>query len=203
MPWVTVSLLCVTLVAAEDQSLRERARATEGGAVSNSMDYEDPVVRTPQLFAMSDLIVYGKVIGAKGVLIENDSLVATVYSIEPRRILKQKPSLTTSDRPGAVPSNLVVRRVGGTLIEGKYSYFTKNSSFPEADAPKVGDEVVWFLIYQPGSGVFNFAAGPFAAFRVSGDHVVPLAEEVKARRGDVPMLLTAFLRDLDRAAGRD
>ena len=145
MPWLMVGFLFfLSSVEAGDQSMRERARNTEGGSVSNSMDYNDPVVRMPQLFEMSDLVIHAKVTGAKGVLIENDSVVATVYTIEPYRILKQKQSLSTSSRPGVVPSNLVVRRVGGTLIEGPYKYSTKSSSFPEADAPKVGDEVVWF-----------------------------------------------------------
>ena len=58
------------------------------------------------------------------------------------------------------------------------------------------------LIYRPDAGLFNFAAGAFAAFRVSGDRVVALTEEVKSRRGDVPVPLAEFLRDLDRAASR-
>jgi hypothetical protein len=43
--------------------------------------------------------------------------------------------------------------------------------------PKVGDEVVWFLTYRPDAELFNFAAGAFAAFRISGDQVVALTEE--------------------------
>jgi hypothetical protein len=201
--WFTAGFLFfASFVDAGDQSMRERARSTEGGSVSNSMEYNDPVVRTPQLFEMSDLVIHAKVTGAKGVLIENDSLVATVYTIEPYRILKQKQSLRTSSRPGIIPSNLVVRRVGGTLIEGPYKYSTKSSSFPDADAPTVGDEVVWFLIYRPDVGLFNFAAGAFAAFRISGDQVVALTEDVKSRRGDVPVPVAKFFRDLDLAAGR-
>ena len=202
MFWFTVGVLFfATFIEAGDQSMRERARNTEGGSVSSSMEYNDPVVRTPELFEISDLVIHAKVTGAKGVLIENDSLVATVYTIEPYRILKQKQSLSTSSRPGVMPS-MMVRRVGGTLIEGPYKYSTTSSSFPEADAPKVGDEVVWFLIYRPDAGLFNFAAGAFAAFRISGDQVVALTEEVKSRRGDVPVPAAKFFRDLDIAAGR-
>jgi hypothetical protein len=203
MPWLVVGFLFFfSSVGAGEQSMRERARITEGGAVSNSMEYDSPVVRTPQLFEMSDLVIHGKVTGVRGVLIEDDSLVATVYTIEPYRILKQKQSLSTSGRPGVVPSSLVVRRVGGTLIDGAYKYSTQNSTFPEAEAPKVGDEVVWFLTYRSDAGLFNFAAGAFGAFRISGDRVVALTEEVKLRRGDVPVPLVEFLRDLDRAASR-
>jgi hypothetical protein len=36
---------------------------------------------------------------------------------------------------------------------------------------------VWFLTYRPDAELFNFAAGAFAAFRISGDQVVALTEE--------------------------
>lgn len=202
MPWFIIGSLFLSLIGAGDQSMRERARITKGGSVSNSMDSQDPVIRPPQLFEIADLVIRAKVIGAKGVLIDKDSLVATEYTLEPHRIFKQNPSLNTSRVPGVVPSKLLIRRVGGTLIEGEHEYRTNNSSFPEADAPKVGDEVVWFLTYLPDAGVFNFTDGAFAAFRISGDQVVPLTQEVVSRRGDVPVPLAVFLRDLDRLAAR-
>jgi hypothetical protein len=160
------------------------------------MQSQDPVVTIAQLAAVSDLIVLAKVLETKSLLIDNESLVATDYTIQPIRVLKQNPALIISRTPGSVPSTNIVRRVGGTLVEGKYRYFTQNKSFPEEKAPHAGDEVVWFLTYEPTERVYIFSGGPFAAFRLVQGRVVPLTEEVAIQRGDEPVDLAKFLRDV-------
>lgn len=39
------------------------------------------------------------------------------------------------------------------MTDGPYRYSTTNASIPEEEAPKVGDEVIWFLKYDQESDV--------------------------------------------------
>jgi hypothetical protein len=80
------------------------------------------------------------------------------------------------------------------MTEGQYRYSTTNSSIPEEEAPKVGDEEIWFLQYDRESTIFTFTAGPFSAFLVTDGQVRSLTKEAAKRRGDAPVALASFLR---------
>src|SRR5262245_49760013 len=142
--------LVFTLVG---QSLRDTARE-HGGTASNSINYFDPITPVESLMAKSDYVVHARVLSSKTLLIHNDMLVATDYTIALLQVLKQRPSLNTTPKPGMPANAAVVRRVGGTMIEGKYRFSTTNGSIPEDEAPKVGDEVIWFLQYDQENAVF-------------------------------------------------
>lgn len=127
--------------------------------------------------------------------------LATEYTILALEVFKHRASLNSSSKPGHLPAT-VVRRIGGTMIEGDYRYSTSNSAMPEAEAPKVGDEVIWFLQYNDEEKVFSFVGGPFGAFRVRGGEVQPLTGAVASRRGDRPVALGKFLRDLQASTAK-
>lgn len=183
-----------------DQSLRQIARE-QGGSASNSMDYFTPVTTVSQLLKDADYIVHAKVVSTNTVLALEERLVATEYTIVPLQVFKHRAALNSSSKPGHLPTT-VVRRVGGTMIEGEYRYSTNNSAMPEAEAPKVGDEVIWFLQYNDEEKVFTFAGGPFGAFQVRDGDVQPLTQGVASRRGDRPVPVSRFLRDLQAGTAR-
>ena len=197
--------ICILLLALGatpvEQSLRQIARE-QGGSASNSMDYFTPVTTVSQLSKDSDYIVHAKVVRANTVLTFEERLVATEYTILPLGVLKHRTSLNSSSKPGYLPTT-VVRRVGGTMIEGEYRYSTTNRAMPEADAPRVGDEVIWFLQYNAEDKVFMFTGGAFGAFHVRDGEVQPLTREVASRRGDRPIALAAFLRDLQASIAKE
>lgn len=137
---VYLSALLVALVlTSADQSLRDTARA-HGGVATNSIDYFEPVTSVNTLMTKADYVVHARVLQSRAVLIFNDMLVATEYTIMPLEVLKQGPTLSVASRPGMPPNAAVVRRVGGTMVEGQYRYSTTNGSVPEEEAPKIGDE---------------------------------------------------------------
>jgi hypothetical protein len=193
------ALLLALAPAPFDQSLRQAARE-QGGTASNSMDYFEPVTTVPQLLTAADYIVHAKVLSTNTVLRFEERLVATEYTIVPLGVFKQKAPLNSSSTPGHLPMTSVVRRVGGTMVEGESRYSTTNSSMPEAEAPKVGDEVIWFLQYNEQEKVFMFVGGPFGAFQVRDGQVHPLTRAVANRRGDRPVELAKFLRDLHQTS---
>jgi hypothetical protein len=187
------ALLVALVLAPVEQSLRETARE-HGGAASNSINYFTPLTPVSTLMAQSDFVVHATVLNSKTLLIQNDMLVATDYTIVPLEVLKQRPSLNASARPGTPPIAAAVRRAGGTMAEGQYRYSTANTDIPEEEAPRVGDEVIWFLRYDHENAIFTFTAGSFAAFRVTDGQVKPQTRGVASRRGDVPVDLATFLR---------
>jgi len=192
-------LLLLSMPIPADQSLREAARES-GGSASNTIDYTEPTTTIAQLVQLSDFIVHARVLSSKTLLVHDESLVATDYTISPLAVIKQAPSLATMSRPGSPATNAVIRRIGGTVIEGGYRYSTLNGSIPEDEAPRVGDEVIWFLRYQPTEKVFGFTAGPFAAFRVNGGEVRALTTAVATRRGDGTIDISTFIRAIRQPA---
>jgi hypothetical protein len=183
-----------------DQSLRQIAR-DQGGTASNSIDYLTPLTTVSQLLKDADYVVHAKVVSTNTMLTFDERLVATEYTILPLEVFKYRASLNSSSKPGPLPPT-VVRRIGGTVIEGEYRYATSNSGVPEAEAPQVGDVVIWFLQYSEEERVFTFAGGPFGAFRVRDGNVHALTRAVASRRGDQPVALDTFVRGLRAGAER-
>jgi len=185
--------LIVGLLVLADQSLRDAAR-TRGGTATNSINYFEPVASVASLTSKADYVVHARVISSSTLLVRSDTFVATDYTVAPLQIIKQRSSLDTPSKPGLPPGAAVVRRAGGTVVEGQSRYTTINASMPEDEAPKVGDEVIWFLQYNQEDAVFTFAAGPFSAFRVIDGNVKALTRAVEDRRGDSPVDLATFLQ---------
>ena len=194
-PMVAVLIaLLVTEVSAQ-QSLRVTARAN-GGVATNSVDYLEPVLTLQELVERSDLIVHGRITASDAILFMDDRYVGTDYTVVPLRVLKLKPTLNVRPRPGLPPSAAVVRRMGGTVLDGSSRYTTINSSLPEAEAPHTGDEVIWFLRYEPELQVFSLVGGSFGAFRIKAGQVHSQTAEASKRRGDKPLQATAFLQEV-------
>lgn len=193
--------LLVTEVSAQ-QSLRLSALAN-GGVATNTVDYMEPVLTVEQLVERSDLILHGRVTAAHTVLFMNDRYVGTDYTVIPARVLKLNRTLNILERPGLPPSAAVVRRMGGTVVDGASRYTTVNSALRESEAPRVGDEVIWFLRYERELQVFSFVGGSFGAFQVQAGQVQPQTQEVATRRGDRRAQLPAFLQEVqERVDGK-
>ena len=193
--------LAVTEVSAQ-QSLRVAALAN-GGEATNVIDYAEPLMTLARVIEDSDLILHGRITNSRSVLFRDDRYVGTDYTVLPLRVMKQNPALNIAPRPGLPPSAAVVRRMGGTLVEGRSRYTTKTSSFPEAEAPRVGEEVVWFLRYDSKLEVFVLAGGQFGSFRIEGGQICPHTTAVAARRGDRPTDTSSFLVEIqERIEGR-
>jgi len=178
------------------QSLREQARAN-GGKAENSMHAIIPVIKPPELLDKSDLVLYCRVVGSTPRLSKDESIVVTDYEVVPLRIVKQTAGISSSSKPGALPK-LVVRRVGGTMLEGSYQYSTVYDNFPE-DALRSGDDAVLFLMYSTDERVFLLTTGLFSVFRVADGRVGAGTAEATAalRRDGTPVDLKAFLDDLE------
>lgn len=199
---VGIHIVFAAMIAAGTlQSMRQTAREN-GGVAANSMNFFQPVTELSDVVEQSDFIVQGRIIGSRTLLIMDDQWVATEYAVHPSRVLKLNPALSVAPQPGFQPSAAVVRRLGGTLNEGGAQYPTTNTSLREADAPRIGDEVIWFLRYDANEKVFNLTAGAFAAFRIAQGKVHPQTNAVATRRGDRPVDLSAFLQDVQDRISR-
>jgi hypothetical protein len=192
---VVVTLALLVREVSAQQSMRLTARAN-GGVASNSVDYMEPILSLQELVDRSDFIIHGRITASHALLFMEDRFVGTDYTVFPFRVLKLNPTLNISRRPGLTPSAAVVRRMGGTVIDGPERYTTKNPSFPESEAPRAGDEVIWFLRYEPGLQVFSLVGGSFGAFRIESGKVHPQTVEAATRRGDKPAEVSAFLQDV-------
>ena len=126
----------------------------------------------------------------------DESYVVTDYVIAPSRVIKQRRPLTAS-RQGET-TEIVVRRLGGRLIENGLEMATGVDIYPESESFKVADEVVVFLQDDISTHVYLFISGPFGAFRVQGSRVQPMTRETAIRRGDTPKDETSFIDELVR-----
>jgi len=183
----------VSTVAIAQDNLRERARAN-GGIAEIRVGNEFGATKIDELVARAAIIVHGRIIEVRPHLNANETMVVTDFTISPHRFLKQDPSFVTADRPGPMPP-LIVRRGGGTVVEGATRISAIADPFSDEDTP-LGAEVVMFLGYDKNEKAFYFTNGPFGMFRVRDGQMFAINHETAARRGDTPMSLGAFLADV-------
>ena len=195
----TVCLLLVVLTS--DSSAQPSMRLTalaNGGVATNTVDSMEPNLSLQQLIDRSDLIVHGRISSKTAVLFMDDRFVGTDYGVVPHRVLKQNPALNIRARPGLPPSAALVRVLGGTLVEGSSRFTTVNSALPEAEAPRSGDEVIWFLRYDSELQVYTLVGGSFGAVRIDAGHVLSQTAETAKRRGGQPAPVSTFLHDVQQ-----
>ncbi|HYT69189.1 MAG TPA: hypothetical protein VEL51_22390 [Vicinamibacterales bacterium] len=174
---VTVSLLYPEAQGLE--SLRARAKA-EGGTVTVNMYADYSEYSVAQLVKRADVIVHGRVVGVRPHLTEDESTVVTDVNIDAIQVLKQVTPVNLRARPGAtVP--LIVRHVGGTVVDQGLKMSTLVDAFPASEAFAVGEEVVFFLLQDASKGVFELVDGPFAAFRVRQGKIHSLTQDAARR----------------------
>lgn len=191
----TAILLVVLLLpsTATSQSLRELARQ-RGGEATNSLDCDTGAGLPGQLIAEATVILRGVVSEVRSKLLEDASFVATEYTIMPSHVLRQ-PSEWNHE-----PSKLVVRHVGGTVIENALRMSTSTNLYPESERLALGDDVILFLIASPTTkDIYHSVDGPSGAFKVQDGKVVAMTNEAAARRGDVPIDVDDFMRSLVEA----
>lgn len=194
---ILVVVACVVSDAiAGPQSLRERAKA--GGGVGKNelfIEFDEPTI--PQLVARSDVIVYGRVSDARSRLASDGSFVMTDYVIAPIRVLKQTVAASGPPKPGpTVP--LVATHPGGTVVDNGDRLTTVVDAYPVDDMFHPGDEVVVFLTYGPDKPRFSFSNGPFAVFKVKDGVAQAMTKEAAQRRGETPIPVGDFLKDLEQ-----
>ena len=196
-----VSAVVQPIVAAQvgDNSLRSRAKAS-GGEAKSLVIADFSSYRVPELARRADVIVHGHVVETRSHLIDNETTVVTDVTVLARRTLKESTPIAWRPQPGAT-APLVVRYVGGTVVEGGLRMTTNVSAFPSNEALKPGDDVVLFLLYEPNERVFELVDGPFAAFRVTQGRVSYLTNAAGSEMGDRdPAPIATFLADVYRLA---
>jgi hypothetical protein len=193
-----VITLCAGAVVAAPQSLRDLARA-KGGPVGTVIAIEVPVAALPDVIVECDLAVRGRIEHITPHLSKDESRVVTDYVIAPLRVLKQRGAVA-ADKPGLIP--IVVRRPGGSVIDGGYRLSTTVDIYPEDEVFREGEEVVVFLQYDSTGSVYIFTGGPFGAFRVKEGQVHAITRETASRRGDAPEPVSAFLQEVERMVAK-
>jgi len=74
--------------------------------------------------------------------------------------------------PG-IAKTIIVRHLGGTVVEGRLKMSTRLSAFRSAEQFVANEEVICFLIYVESEHIFEFGGGPSGAFRVRQNQLRP------------------------------
>jgi hypothetical protein len=153
----------------------------------------------PQLAEKADVVVYGRVASVRSHLTVDETMVVTDIAITPMRMLKESTAVTSRPLPGQT-HQIVVRHVGGTVAADGLKVTAVVNMFPPNEELVPSEEVLCFLVYDRSAGVFGFADGPFAAFRVE-DGVARLLTKDAAERSERPRTssLTDLLSEVERA----
>jgi hypothetical protein len=187
----------VATTTAQD-NLRDRARAS-GGTTEMRISTEFGFVSIDDLVAKAAVIVHGRIRDIRPHLNATETMVVTDYAVTPHRFLKYDRSIAVSDTPGRMPE-LIVRRGGGTIVEGTTRISVFVDAYSEDDTP-LGSDVVMFLGYDKDEKVFYFVDGPFGIFRVRDGHMEAVNAQIGKRRGDTPASVDAFLAHVAGKAG--
>jgi hypothetical protein len=190
-------VLAASVQAQSDDSLRARARA-QGGEATGTLIVDFSAPSVPELTRKAQVIVHGRVVSLQTYLTADESMVMTDVTIAPTRLLKQTIPVSQRAQPGPLRP-IIVRHVGGTVVEGALKMTTGVNMFPGDEEFVAGEDVICFLVYDEPAGVFQFADGPFAAFRVREGQVHSLNREAARLSGPrESSAVAAFLADVDR-----
>ena len=198
-------LLAASVSAAQERLPSLLARATEqGGTATNSIDVEFGVLSPSQLLSQSDLVLHGRIVSAAASLKADESFVVTKYEIAPFRVVKQNEPMMNGPRPGET-TPIVLRVLGGSVVvDSRYRLTTVVPDFPESETPRIGEEMIFFMRYSIDERgvldkkVYNLTNGPFSVFRVLDGRVRSLRRAMAGYLGDKPVLVAAFLNDLQQ-----
>src|SRR4029453_13507420 len=137
--------LCLPPTTGFAQSLRDLAKQA-GGKATSGWDMDLPVAQIPELLSESDLVVQGRIVEARVHLGPDELYVFTDLVIPPIRFIKKRRPRTTA-RPGET-TEIVIRRLGGRLIENGLEMATGVNIYPESESFKVAGERGGFLRYE-------------------------------------------------------
>lgn len=202
----SVALLLLAVLGSEGQ---ERARSLlaeareQGAKATNSIGVEFQVLSPFELLAQSDLVLRGRIVGAKTSLTPDESWVVTDYEIAPIHVVKQNAPMNTA-RPGEI-TPIILRLLGGTVVvDGRYRLTTNVPDFPESETPKLGEEMIFFMMYSidergvVDKKMYYLMGGPFSVFRILNGHVQPLRSAMAKQLGNKSVAVEAFLSDLQQ-----
>lgn len=175
--------------------------AVTGAKDLQNWQSEHPLFMTPtELFVGADTVVSGRVARVASRLADDAQIVITEYEIVPSRFLKRDPRLDSAARP-APTAAFLIRRVGGSVVEGDVTYSTWAMAFPSSEDLTVGEDVVLFLTYVKEEKAYYFADGPYGVFRVRSGQVVGMKRPDKT--GGMPLgTLDEFLQSIQNPIGR-
>lgn len=173
-------------------SMRTTAAATGAKDITNVLsDHIDP--RTPrELFTDADTVVTGRVARVVSRFADDEQSVMTEYEIVPSRFVKRDPRLDSAATPSPTAA-FIVRRAGGSLVEGDVRYSTMTTAYPNRGDLTVGEDVVLFLIYVKEQRAYYFVSGAYGVFRVRSGQVVAMDRSDKTGE---PIGLDAFLQSI-------
>ena len=75
---------------------------------------------------------------------------------------------------------------------------TSVNIFPDAEAFRVGEEVVFFLTYNTDTKAYGFTNGEFSAYRIRDGVATLMTANAAHRRGDQPLAASALFDELLR-----
>jgi hypothetical protein len=149
------------------------------------------------VFSKADLVIHGIIADVRTHFTEDERDVVTDYTVSSMRVVKQDRAASTAKVRGQTRP-LIVRCIGGTVVEGSARYTTYTNLYSPSDMFKVGEQTVLFLSWDERMKVYRLSHGPYAAFRVAAGRVMPMTKEVAQQRGDQPRPLEGFLGELAR-----
>lgn len=197
IPLIVVSCFVSWALAFSDQSMRAIAEKYKTKLVEKlRVEHFDP--RTPEeLVTIADTVLSGRIIDVTPHFTPDEREIVTDYRILVRRVIKRDRNVDSAAQPGATRA-LVVRRKGGTVIEGDIRYSTLTTAFSNHADLVPGEEVVLFLSYDERDKAYYFSSGPFGVGRVRGGEVVPMAPEKEGRPARSLGSFEAFVAGLQR-----
>lgn len=180
---IVVSCFLSLALSSSDQGMRALAEKHKTNVIENVLgEHFDP--RTPEeLVTLADTVLSGRILDATPHFTADERHIVTDYRILVARVIKRDPNLDSAVPPGATRA-LVIRRKGGTVIEGDIRYSTLSPGFSDSAHDLIpGEEVLLFLSYNHDDHAYYPTAGPFGVARVRGGEVIPIARE----KDDVPI----------------
>jgi len=197
---VFIFAVTITEWQANSQNMREVAREHPGD-VHNVLSTHFEPLTVEQLLAGSDCVVSGQIVKIQSHLNSESTQVVTDYTLVPSRVIKASITLTTRSTPGPT-NNFIVRRPGGSVVDGDTKYSTVALEFPQSEDLLLGEQVVLFLSYDATSDTYSFVAGPFGAYREQSGVAVAMTRSAESRRS-VPLgTMSAFADQLQRLTTR-
>ena len=111
-----------------DQSLRVIAK-DHGGTAEKVVMMHFEVMTPLELLAQADAVMSGRIVAITPHLTADESSVVTDYAVVPAQIIKRDSNLDSALHPGPTRP-LVVRRKGGSVVDGDQRYSTLVNAFP-------------------------------------------------------------------------
>jgi hypothetical protein len=194
---VTLMLMFWPTTWADGQSLREAPK--RDGHASTTVNVFLGAASVDEVFSKADLVIHGIIADVKTHFTPDERDVVTDYTVSPMRVVKQDWTASTAKVPGQTRP-LIVRCLGGTVVEGGARYTTYTNLYSPSEMFKAGEHAVLFLSWDERAKVYRLSHGPYAAFRVTREQVSAMTKQAANLRGDRPRTLETFLAELGRGA---